>query len=158
VNLLRPNEWRWPTDFRQFMGWMFAFTCLVDSITFVRTVPAAIHLPYALSLRDRLLYAPVFPAVFAAISGVAWWTIWKGKPSARWWGVAASLMWILTFLRPFIIVLPPVWGRHAGALFVGGIGLLTFLWYGKERIPNGGKSLVGWFYERDAPEDIFKKR
>jgi hypothetical protein len=155
MNPFSPREWRWPTDFRKFMGWIFAATCLVNSITFARTFPKAIHQRYALPLLQRLLYAPVFPAAVAVISGVAWWTVWKGKRSARGWGIAASFMWTLVFLRQFIIPLRPVWGMHVGALFIGSVGLIAFLWYGKER--QGGKTFFEWLYERDAPRDLFKK-
>ncbi len=156
VNPFRPREWRWPTDFRKFMGWIFAATCLGNSIASVRTLPNAIHQHYALPLLQRLLYAPAFPAAVAVISGVAWWTVWKGKRSARGWGIAASLMWTLIFLRQFIIPLRPVWDKHVGALFIGSVGLVAFLWYGKERMPSG-KTFFEWFYERDAPRDLFNK-
>ena len=71
--------------------------------------------------------APTISVVMAAISGIAWWTIWKGKSSAKGWAVATSLMYILLFLRQFIIPLRPVWGRQVGALFIGIIGLVAFL-------------------------------
>jgi hypothetical protein len=154
VNPFRPRDWRWPTDFRTFMGWIFAATCLGNSIVFVRTLPNAIHQHYALPPLYRLSYAPAFPAAVAVISGVAWWTVWKGKHSARGWGIAASLMWALIFLRQFIIPLPPVWDKHVGALFIGSVGLVAFLWYGKEQVP---KTFFEWLYERDAPRDLFNK-
>jgi len=44
---------------------------------------------------------------------------------------------------------------HVGALFIGSVGLIAFLWYGKER--QGGKTFFEWLYERDAPRDLFKK-
>jgi hypothetical protein len=134
----------WPTDFRKFMGWIFALTCLEYLIAFVRSIPNAIQQHFALPLLWRLLYAPIFPAVFAAISGVAWWAIWKGKRSTRAWAIAASLMYILVFLRPFIIPLRPVYGHNAGALFIGIVGLLAFLWYGKPT----HKNLIEWLSER----------
>jgi hypothetical protein len=148
------REWRWPTDFRKFMGWIFAATCLRNAIAVARTLPTAIHQHYALPLVDRLLYAPVFPAAVTVISGVAWWTVWKGKRSARGWGIAASLMWVLIFLRQFIIPLQPVWDKHGSALFIGSVGLVAFLWYGKERVP---KTFFEWLYERDAHRDLFNK-
>lgn len=137
------------------MGWIFAATCLGNSITFVRTLPNAIRQHHALPLLQKLLYAPVFPAIVAIISGLAWWAVWKEKRSARGWGIAASLMWTLIFLRQFIIPLRPVWDKHVGALLVGSIGLVAFLWYGKERVP---KTFFEWFYERDAPQDLFNKK
>jgi len=155
VNLFKPSEWHWPTDFRKFMAWVFAVTSLEYSVSFARSLPNAIKYHYALSLLERLLYAPTFPATVAIICGVAWWTGWKGKRWARGWGIAASLMWILIFLRQFVIRLQSVPGRHVGALFIGSVGLAAFLWYGKERIPTG-KTPFDRFYERNAPGDLFK--
>jgi len=80
------------------------------------------------NLLPNLLIDVLFPVVVATITGVAWWTILKGKPSARFWGIAASLMYILIFLRPIIFSLRSVWWHHVGALFIGIIGLVEFLW------------------------------
>jgi hypothetical protein len=44
-----------------------------------------------------LLTIAAFPALAVAF-GVAWWKIWKHRPSARGWGIAASLAFILLFL------------------------------------------------------------
>jgi hypothetical protein len=51
----------------------------------------------------------------------------KGEPLARGWGIAASLMYILIFLRPIIFFSRSVWWHHVGALVIGVIGLVMFL-------------------------------
>jgi hypothetical protein len=60
----------------------------------------------------------------------------KGEPSARSWGIAASLMYILIFLRPIIFR----WGtgrlRHVGALVIGIVGLVNFLRPYDQHDPN----------------------
>ena len=47
------------------------------------------------------------------------------------WAIAASLMYVLIFLRQFIIPLRPALDHDAGNLFVGIVGLVTFLWPSK---------------------------
>jgi hypothetical protein len=57
---------------------------------------------------------------------MAWWTIWKEKPAARFWGIAASLVEILIYFRPIIFHSHYVWWHHAGALYIGIVGLVVF--------------------------------
>ncbi len=126
----RPTRNQWPKDVRdlkKFMGWMFACLSLLYLTLFVRTIPYAIQWQLAAPFPRNLLAPPTFWGVVACIAGVAWWTIWKGKSSARGWAIAASLMNILIFLRQFIVPFRPVPGRHVGVLFFGVVGLVTFL-------------------------------
>jgi len=83
---------------------------------------------HTLPLLRNVLIGPTFSIHMAAISGVAAWAIWKGKSWARRWAIAASLMYILIFLRQFIIPVRPAWDHHVGALFVGLLGLVSFVW------------------------------
>lgn len=126
---LRRAGWRWPTDFKVFMGWVFLVTTLQYVTILVRAIPYELHQQYPVPLVRRMLIAPAFPLVVAAISGAAWWTVWKQKPSARIWAIAASLIYILIFARQFIILLQEPWYQHVGALFIGIVGLGTFLPY-----------------------------
>jgi membrane associated rhomboid family serine protease len=57
---------------------------------------------------------------------VACWAVFKTEPSAKGWGIAASLMYILIFFRPIIFSLEIAWWRHLGALFTGIVGLVEF--------------------------------
>ena len=145
----------WPQDFRKFMAWLFAIACVGNSVAFSRSLPVALTHHYSLSFIQRLLYAPIFPAIVAIICGTAWWTGWKEKRSARGWGIAASVMYLVIFIRQFLIPLQPVTGRHVGALLFGIVGIYVFLRNSAHPFPN---SLIEAFYERDAPQDIFKKR
>jgi len=89
---------------RKYLCWVFAFTSLVSLQLALSSILRTIHRQSTfLPLRD-LPVATVFTIV-AAVFGVAWWTVWKGKPSARGWGIAASLINILVSLLPAIIVL-----------------------------------------------------
>ena len=89
-------------NLRKYLGWVFAFTSLVCLQIAVSSILGKIHRHYTLLLFRNLLVPTLF-TVQAAIFGVAWWTVWKGKRSARSWGIAASLMYILASLLPVII-------------------------------------------------------
>jgi hypothetical protein len=89
---------------RKYLCWVFAFTSLVSLQLALSSILRTIHRQSTfLPLRD-LPVATVFTIV-AAVFGVAWWTVWKGKPSARGWGIAASLINILVSLLPAITAL-----------------------------------------------------
>jgi hypothetical protein len=98
----------------------------------VRSFPYATHQFNSLPLLHILLLAPTLSVLMALISGMASWTIWKGKPSAKGWAIAASLIYVLIFLRQFIIPLRPTWDDRLGALFIGAVGLVAFLWPDKQ--------------------------
>jgi len=108
------------------MGWVFLATSIEFIYQSARSLPNAFHVDYAVPLLWRLLYPPAYSVIFAAISGVAWFSVWKEKLWARSWAIAASSMWILIFLRQFIVPLRPVWGRNVGALIIGIVGLVVF--------------------------------
>ena len=88
---------------RRNLCWVFAFTSLVCLQLALSSILHTIHRQSFLPLRD-LPVATVFTVV-ATVFGVAWWTVWKGKPSARVWGMTASLINILVSLLPAIAVL-----------------------------------------------------
>jgi hypothetical protein len=87
--------------------------------------------PHKIPLIRSLLTGPIFSVHMAAISGIAAWTIWSGRSWARGWAIAASLMYILTFLRQFIIPVRPAWDHHLLGLFIGLLGLVSFAWRDK---------------------------
>lgn len=121
-----PRRWQWPTDFRKFMFWAFATTFLLFLADVLYTVPR--H--YKFSFLRNILSGPIFSVHMAAISGLAAWTIWA-KSWARGWAIAASLMYLLIFLRQFIIPVRAAWDHRFGALFFGLLGLVSFGWCDK---------------------------
>jgi hypothetical protein len=96
---------------------------------------------HALLTPRNLLIFVLFKVVVATVTGVAGWPILNRKPS-RSWGIAASLMYVLVFLWPIIFSLQSVWLHHGGALFVGIVGLVEFLWRGENDDPGIEKSKV----------------
>lgn len=100
-------------DIRRFMRWIFAATSVPYLLIYLPTFLWSVHRrPYDLLFLDNLLAGTLF-SVVPIVCGVACWVIWKGKPSARGWGIAASLMHIVIFLRanhsflPIRVVAPP---------------------------------------------------
>jgi predicted permease len=69
--------------------------------------------------------------ILAIIYGLAWWTVWKRKPSGRGWGIAASLIYIPVSLWGIIFFAQPFWGFEGVAMAVGIAGLVAFLWCSK---------------------------
>ena len=114
---------------RKYLSWVFAFTSVVclqialSSIlhTIHPSILHPVHRHYALLL---FLLVPTLFTILAAVFGVAWWTVWKGKPSARGWGIAASLTNILFPLS--IMVLTRSVRGHFVLLAVGVAGLIAF--------------------------------
>jgi hypothetical protein len=72
-----------------------------------------------------LLWSPIVP-VTAIIFGLAWWTIWKGKRSARCWGIAASLVFVTISLYVFFVISKWVLCAPEVELAIGIVGLIAF--------------------------------
>jgi len=79
---------------RKYLSWVFAFTSLVCLQISASSILATIQRHHSLLL-FRYLLVPLTFTVLATVHGAAWWTIWKNKPSARFWGLAASLINLL---------------------------------------------------------------
>jgi hypothetical protein len=127
-----PPTCRWPIDFRKFMFWVFGVSSLGCVAIVLYTIPQSHKIP----LMRSLLTGPIFLVHMAAITGLAAWTIWNGKSWARGWAIAASSMYILSFLQQFIIPVQPTWDHHLLGLFIGLLGLVSFLWGDKPVSPS----------------------
>ena len=126
-----------PKTLRKIMAWIFLLACLQYMVALVESfLSPTSQVRLSLSLQS-MLSAPVFFVVLALVCGMAWWSIWKRKSTGRAWGVAASLAEVLMFCRQFVVYVPPGWGRYAGALVVGIVGLVAFFHpEPMERTPN----------------------
>jgi hypothetical protein len=141
------------------MGWCFGVDCVVCVVRLVISAPGILSAgdqQFAAPFLHRLLMYPIFPLEVAMVEGVAWWTIWRRKPWATGFGIAASLMFCLIFVRQFILPLPPVLDRHISALIFGIIGLAHFASRGK--YPSSDFALFERLHERNAPGSLFGKR
>jgi hypothetical protein len=121
-----PLTWRWPTDFRQFMFWIFAVWPLLSLAQILYLY--SLHRLYWFPLLRNMLIGPWFSVHTDAISGLAASSIWKGKPWARGWAIAGSLMFLVMYFRQFIITVPPSRDHHLVVLFIGILGLAAFVW------------------------------
>ena len=121
----RWRQWKWPGDYRSFMGWIFALT--IGGALW--NVARAILHPRSHTLLQSLLVGPIFYSAMAALSGIALWAIWKEKSWARWWAVAASSVYFLGFFRQFIIPVRPAWDHYLSSLIVGIVGVAAFSWH-----------------------------
>ena len=63
---------------------------------------------------------------------MAWWTVWKEKPSGKSWGIVASLINNLAMITAFILHKRSLSGCQWEVLVVGIVGLIAFLWPDKE--------------------------
>jgi uncharacterized membrane protein YozB (DUF420 family) len=114
---------------RKIISWCFAVESLLFLILLCRNLQPAYQLKG--SMPHRLVPITILSLVaIAIIFAAAWWTVWKEKPSANGWGIAASFFYILIFLQLYVLpsLLFPrrnVLG-HVGALFLGIAGVLIF--------------------------------
>lgn len=108
--------------------WSFVVSFLLCLSIACPSILRAIHRRDAFLAARTLLVPGVFSAL-AMIYGVASWTVWKRKPSARAWAIVASLTYVL-------VPLFTIWSRlHSSRsirvcsgimLAIGVIGLGAF--------------------------------
>jgi hypothetical protein len=89
-------------------------------------------------LRMQLIL--LFCFALAIIFGMAWWNIWREKPSADSWGIAACFIYALMCLKETIISRPPDLAHNlarnvdwlfksVGGMVFGTLGLIVFSHY-----------------------------
>jgi hypothetical protein len=114
---------------RKFMSWIYAISSLrCLQIALLRIL--AIQRDHTSLPLHNVLLASVF-SVQAIIFGLAWWTVFRKEPSARSWGIIASLTYIVISLWSIINFSRSVWGAFGVLLAAGITGLIVFLWRDK---------------------------
>jgi hypothetical protein len=115
-------------NLRKFMSWIYAISSLRCLQIALLRILHTIQRDYAfLPLRSLLI--PTEFSVLAIIYGLTWWAVFKGEPSARGWGIAASLTYILISLWSIIYFSRSVYGAFGVMLATGITGLVAFLWH-----------------------------
>ena len=72
-------------------GWLFAISAVACFWVTSQSIPVlSQHRPYGSHFVASIEAVIIFP-IEATIFSVAWWSVWKGRASARSLGVAASL-------------------------------------------------------------------
>ena len=112
---------------RFFIGWMFAISSLICTILAFWLIHHTFegHGLYAFTHLSVLFLHLIFP-VAATIFGVAWWTIWKERPSSRGWGIGASILMMVSPVRHIILHPRTVWNCSGEVLAFGIVGLIAF--------------------------------
>jgi hypothetical protein len=124
-------------DLRKVLCWIFAGNCLLYVVISLRGIYATSQHHMVLN-SGTLFTLSLFELIVATISGVSWWMILKEKPSARGWGLAASVVYILIFLEPIVFSLRSAWPQHFGALVIGIAGMVVFLRRDERTGPESG--------------------
>ena len=112
---------------RKIMSWVFAMTSVLvalgGSMFFAQTLQ--VQRQYAFSRPWMLLIDAVFPSMLI-VFGVAWWTTWKALPSAKVWGMAAGLTYVLVSLWQITHGSQSDWGVPGVEFILGVVGLIAF--------------------------------
>ena len=108
-------------DLRKIMAWLFALELLGIPLFVLRAIDGRHSL---VSPRDWLTWG--VSAALIIVFGVSWWTVWKSRPSARLWGLAGSLAFILIYFQPILFATSFTWWHALGDLLLGIVGLLAF--------------------------------
>jgi hypothetical protein len=115
--------WRWPADAR-ILSPLLSLANILYSWS--------LHRLYWFPLLRSMLIGPWFSVQMATISVLAASSLWKRKPWARGWAIAASLMFFVMYFRQFIVPVRPTWSHGLVTLSIGMIGLFSFAWPEKQ--------------------------
>jgi hypothetical protein len=88
---------------RKFLCWLFAlssFTCA--QLVLFYAGRAILHPHNRPELRSALVLLAAF-APLILLFGTAWWTVWKGRPTARRWALAASFVNVAIAFIPLLL-------------------------------------------------------
>jgi hypothetical protein len=125
---------------RKNLCWLFGFSSLVCLQLVVENIWLILQPRSSSPLHGNLVVAVLYTPV-TAVFAVAWWTVWRDKPSGRHWGITASLIVVLMSVWPFIFFLrsfPPSALRLFGILLLFGVvGLIAF-WRRYDLVSSSG--------------------
>jgi hypothetical protein len=120
------------------MGWIFAISSFLCIWGFGYLIVLAVHQRHSYDFHRQftsqqsgillliLLFIVMFP-VLAVVFGVACWTNLNERRTARGWGMAASLVYVLAPLWPIIHRFGSILGAPGVELIIGVVGLVAFV-------------------------------
>ncbi|MGA7219448.1 MAG: hypothetical protein WBX38_14090 [Candidatus Sulfotelmatobacter sp.] len=114
-------------ELRKILSWLFGICFLVFVPAALGSIVRMVNRPYAIPTLRNLLFAVLFSAM-ATVFGMACISTWRGKSSAKGWGLSASLIYILLSLYSTIRLRRPIWSSFGLLLAVGVAGLVAFSW------------------------------
>jgi hypothetical protein len=109
------------------LSWNFAFLSLLCIVLALRIIlsTSQLQLKAASSHPFALVLDAVFPAM-SIVFGLAWWKVWKQRPSARTWGIVASVLVTTLPLRQIIFFPRSIHSYSVLVLASGIVGLVAF--------------------------------
>lgn len=119
---------------RKYLSWIFAFSFLLGlPATYSTTLSIFaslrhrapnVHWPASWWLLVFLL--PFVMPIQTSVFGLAWWTVFRQKRSARVWGIAASMIFVLWTVLPLFYSPRYFWTGSLLLLGIGLVGLVAF--------------------------------
>jgi Zn-dependent protease len=106
------------------LNWCFALGAGLFFLVALSLLPGILdpHHAESISLKSLDLGAMVVLLFLASLFATAWWTLRRGKKSARGWALAVSGVNVLTSLTTLTLKMAPVWPQMA----IGVSGLVVF--------------------------------
>jgi hypothetical protein len=142
------------------MGWVFAISCFLCIWGFGYLIVLAVRQHFFSDFHRHfnsqqsgillliLLFIVMFP-ILAVVFGAAFWTTVNQRVTAKRWGIAASLVYVLAPLWPIVHRFGSVLGAPGVELIIGIAGLTAFVQSTGTK-PEGGDLLPESNYRRKA--------
>jgi Peptidase family M50 len=126
TEFLLKSRWVLLYTLRKYVSLVFAATACVFLVAAFPLVLRITHPQSILAFFFIGLLPILALAASAALLVTASWTTLRGKQSARVWGIAASLIFVLVPIWPITSSSQPPWREFGFSLVVGVVGLVAF--------------------------------
>ena len=117
---------------RKPFGWGFGFVSLLILIGSILRLCSTLIRRHG-ALHPGLILVFGVTVALALVFGMAWWTTWKAKPSARAWGIASSLVFLLVPVSEMYFAHQPMNNLHWSEIAIGVFSLAAYAWPDRER-------------------------
>lgn len=113
--------------FKKFFGWLYGFLCLVCLCVSSWGAYSAVHRHHG-SVPFLFLVPSAVMLIFGAVFGMAWWSTWKEDPSARFWGILASLLNLFIPASSMYFFHARFGKSKYETIVLGLLGLFAYVW------------------------------